>query len=150
VGDLIDRDIKVIKGDSLRVAQSMDPQEFDIVFLDAGHDYQAIKTDLMAWAPHVANSGVLCGHDFSLVFPDVMRAVTEFVEDVGCQARLVNNTCVWMVLMQEYYEAAQRRQRELREAKDSGHELADSTAPVKPKKSRKQKDDQVHDEPTSA
>lgn len=49
----------------------------DIVFIDAGHDYENALADIRAWWPLVREGGYLCGHDYQHKFPGVMRAVAE-------------------------------------------------------------------------
>lgn len=51
---------------------------FDLVFIDAGHDYESCKLDIDLWWPLVRDGGYLCGHDYQHKFPGVMRAVAEF------------------------------------------------------------------------
>ena len=45
----------------------------DMVFLDGGHDYESIRTDITIWA--VKCRRLLCGHDIH--FPGVKQAVDE-------------------------------------------------------------------------
>lgn len=49
----------------------------DIVFIDAGHDYDNALADIKAWWPLVRDGGYLCGHDYQHTFPGVMRAVAD-------------------------------------------------------------------------
>jgi predicted O-methyltransferase YrrM len=49
----------------------------DMVFIDAGHDYDNALADIKAWWPLVRNGGILCGHDYQHNFPGVMRAVAK-------------------------------------------------------------------------
>lgn len=49
----------------------------DIVFIDAGHDYENALADIRAWWPLVREGGYLCGHDYQHKFPGVMRAVAQ-------------------------------------------------------------------------
>jgi len=52
-------------------------REYDIVFIDAGHDYDNALADIKAWWPLVRDGGYLCGHDYQHRFPGVMRAVAK-------------------------------------------------------------------------
>lgn len=49
----------------------------DIVFIDAGHDFESCLADINAWYPLVREGGYLCGHDYQQKFPGVMRAVAQ-------------------------------------------------------------------------
>jgi hypothetical protein len=46
--------------------------EFDIVYIDAEHDYESVKADIKAWKPKAKH--ILAGHDYH-VFEDVRAAV---------------------------------------------------------------------------
>lgn len=39
---------------------------FDLIYLDAAHDYQSVLTDLEAWYPLISSYGILCGDDWNL------------------------------------------------------------------------------------
>lgn len=49
----------------------------DFVFVDAGHSYGAVKSDLEAWEPKVRAGGWFGGHDYHPNHPGVIRAVDE-------------------------------------------------------------------------
>jgi hypothetical protein len=54
------------------------PREFfDVVFVDALHDYESVKQDIALWWPLVREGGYLAGHDYNHRWPGVMRAVAE-------------------------------------------------------------------------
>lgn len=61
--------------------------EFDIIYLDAEHDYESVKKDIEAWKPKAKH--ILAGHDYHS-FPDVQRAV----KDSGLTPHVEGN--VWM------------------------------------------------------
>ncbi len=55
---------------------------FDLVFIDASHDYQSVKDDITAWRLLLRDGGILCGHDYDHpMCPDVKKAVDELIDD---------------------------------------------------------------------
>jgi hypothetical protein len=74
-------------GKSPEVASEFADGEFDIVYLDAEHDYESVKADIKAWRPKAKH--ILAGHDYHS-YPDVQRAVAT----CGIKPRVVGN--VWM------------------------------------------------------
>jgi predicted O-methyltransferase YrrM len=53
-------------------------KKYDVIYIDAMHDYTNVKADIEAWAPHVRDGGYLCGHDYNRVlWPGVIQAVHE-------------------------------------------------------------------------
>ena len=51
-----------------------------LLYLDAGHSYEAVMADLMAWFPKLVKGGVCAGHDFKNTAYGVERAVMEFAQ----------------------------------------------------------------------
>lgn len=72
---------------SVDAAKKFPNESLDFIYLDARHDYDGIKEDMLAWWPKLKTGGVFAGHDF---VPDgtlkaglfgVMKAVAEFSID---------------------------------------------------------------------
>lgn len=68
-----DLTISMHKMESTAAAQVV--PDSDVVFIDAGHGYEHVRTDIAAWGPKCE---ILCGHDFNpTAWPGVVRAVKE-------------------------------------------------------------------------
>ena len=50
---------------------------FDLIHIDAAHEYADIKEDINVWLPLLAKCGVMLGDDYSQSWPGVVRAVDE-------------------------------------------------------------------------
>jgi len=56
---------------------------FDLIFIDAMHDYENVKKDIGLWLPKVKKGGVLSGHDYAgRKHPEVKTAVDEIFTDI--------------------------------------------------------------------
>jgi predicted O-methyltransferase YrrM len=58
-------------------ASLFDDQSHDFVFIDACHEYESVKKDIIAWLPKIRQGGILAGHDYSVAYPGVIHAVHE-------------------------------------------------------------------------
>lgn len=61
-------------GTSPGVARNFKDGAFDIVYIDAEHDYESVKADIAAWTPKAKHW--IAGHDYA-AFPGVKQAVDE-------------------------------------------------------------------------
>jgi len=57
------------------------PNDLDFVFIDGDHAYEAVYNDLIIWTPKVKNNGLVCGHDWSNGWKNVIKAVTQYIQD---------------------------------------------------------------------
>ena len=75
------RNINVFQMESLEAAELFALQgcAFDLIFLDARHEYSSIHADILAWRPLVKEGGILCGHDYHPAWPGVVKAVDELI-----------------------------------------------------------------------
>ena len=65
---------------SVVAAQEFKDGSLDFVFIDANHDYEYVKEDILAWLPKIKKGGIIAGHDYHLNtidFPGVYKAVHE-------------------------------------------------------------------------
>lgn len=55
-------------------------RQFDMVFLDGGHEEWEVADDIKVWLPLVRPGGLLCGHDMrNETFPGVLKAVEKLL-----------------------------------------------------------------------
>jgi predicted O-methyltransferase YrrM len=87
--------VVTMRTDSLSAASFLvrRPERFDMVFIDASHDYENVKNDILAWRPLVRPGGLLCGHDYDWGWPGVVHAVHELIDPVPNQA--AGGSSIW-------------------------------------------------------
>ena len=62
--------------DSIEATELFPDESLDFCFIDASHDYESVKSDILAWLPKVKPGGYLFLHDYGL-FSGVTKAVDE-------------------------------------------------------------------------
>lgn len=82
------RFVNILAMDSAEAAARMADRTLDFVFIDASHDYESVKIDIMAWRPKLKAAGLLAGDDYVPGWPGVVRAVDELVEPVFLRGRV--------------------------------------------------------------
>ena len=84
--------INPIRTDSLSACKLYDDNSLDFVFIDAAHDYESVKADVISWLPKIKLGGILSGHDYQI--EDVSRAVNEILYHQG--VNVLNGSCWWI------------------------------------------------------
>jgi predicted O-methyltransferase YrrM len=68
-----------IQNYSWEAAKSFNDESCFFVFIDAGHSYESVKKDLVAWYPKVKKGGIFAGHD--IIGEGVVKALKEFCNE---------------------------------------------------------------------
>ena len=70
-----------LKMKSLDAVSKFGDHSLDFVFIDASHEYEDVKADIIAWLPKIKPGGILAGHDYYIgdfdYYPGVKQAVNE-------------------------------------------------------------------------
>jgi hypothetical protein len=64
---------------SLEASLMYEDESLDLVLLDAAHDYDNVKADILAWLPKIKKGGILAGDDYHPTWSGVIKAVTECI-----------------------------------------------------------------------
>lgn len=72
----------ILRMDSIEAAKIFPEQYFDLVFIDADHEYEPVLRDIKFWAPLVKPGGLLTGHDYNRTHPGVVKAVSECFDNI--------------------------------------------------------------------
>lgn len=71
--------VNVIRATSVQAAQMFYGDNARMVFIDANHNYDAVRSDIYSWVPLVMRGGIFAGHDYTPDFPGVEQAVHELL-----------------------------------------------------------------------
>ena len=63
--------VTALRGYSKDIIPNFSHNSFDIIYIDAGHDYESVKNDIKNSKPNLIINGILCGDDFELEFSKV-------------------------------------------------------------------------------
>tara|TARA_B100001559_G_C16430862_1_gene589738 strand:+ start:145 stop:678 length:534 start_codon:yes stop_codon:yes gene_type:complete len=66
---------------SYMFANKIKNKTLDLVYIDGDHEYQFVLEDLRMWNTRLKTNGLLCGHDYSERYPDVIKAVDYFMSE---------------------------------------------------------------------
>lgn len=83
------QNLRVIRATSKEAREVLKDEKFDMIFIDGDHSYQAVKDDIAMWKDKAKT--LLCGHDYCLPWPSVMKAVDESIEKSG----VIQDGSIW-------------------------------------------------------
>lgn len=84
----------VLRGLTTDMAHLVADGSLGLLYLDAGHDYKSVMTDLETWFPKVCAGGVIAGHDYLNRAYGVYDAVRDFTTGKYEVHTLIENATV--------------------------------------------------------
>jgi hypothetical protein len=76
------KNVEILKGYSYDALNSFGNNFFDLIYIDADHSYEGVKTDLNIAIKKIKFGGYISGHDYNNErFPGVVKAVDEFCSE---------------------------------------------------------------------
>lgn len=66
-----------------------------LVFIDTAHKNPCDWDTIQYWLPKIKKGGILCGHDFSEQFPDVVENVERLEKLLSKKVTTYKNTSLW-------------------------------------------------------
>ena len=80
----------IVRKKSMEAVKDIPQESLDFVFIDAEHRYPHVIEDVREWSKKVRIGGIVSGHDyFHPRFPDVTKAVDEYVNEYGYKLEIV-------------------------------------------------------------
>ena len=75
------KNVNIIKGNSNNILREIDLEKIDYVFLDGGHKYETVFSDLNILLKIINNNGTILCDDYDLTYaPGIKKAIDEFVK----------------------------------------------------------------------
>lgn len=71
------------------------PDDLNLVYIDACHDYECVLQDMHTWYPKIRKGGILSGDDYSR--DSVVQAVAEFLKEYPQHKLQTSPTQWWFV-----------------------------------------------------
>jgi predicted O-methyltransferase YrrM len=96
--------INPLRTDSVTGGKLYPDESLDFVFIDAGHEYEDVKNDLLTWCPKVKKGGIIAGHDYFFPsdpehghkYPGVKKAVDEFFTNIKADVLISSAEYCWL------------------------------------------------------
>lgn len=87
----------ILQGSTAIFSDFLPGKYFDMVFVDASHEYQDVKCDVQIALRTLKPGGLLCGHDYQPHIPGVVKAVDEcvFSRDDGTDRGICEGASIW-------------------------------------------------------
>jgi hypothetical protein len=89
-----DPNVTILRMTSLE-ALTCTPDQFDLVFIDANHEYTHVKEDILSWLPKVRPGGILAGHDYDPEIP-MFSGVKQAVDEIFGKKMMLGKDRLWI------------------------------------------------------
>ena len=84
--------INIIKGDSNKVLKEISLEKIDYVFLDGGHKYETVRSDLNNLIDVINKNGIILCDDYNLTYaPGVKKAIDEYVLNNNFELKILRS-----------------------------------------------------------
>ena len=84
--------IKLMKGNSLEILPKIDLKIFDMIFVDGGHSYETVKSEMDYILNNIKNSCLVVCDDYTLLeTPGVKKAIDEAITQYSYNLKVVGN-----------------------------------------------------------
>lgn len=70
-------ELNIIRKTSLEGVNDIEDRSLDIIYIDAIHDYENGRADILAWLDKVRDYGFVAGHDYLTRFEGLIKAIDE-------------------------------------------------------------------------
>lgn len=87
----VENKIQVLAMTGDKAVDQFESESLDMLFIDAAHDYDSVKSDLLSWYPKLKTDGFLFCDDYEETWVGVVQAV----KDVGLDGQVVAPS-LWM------------------------------------------------------
>ncbi len=75
--------VRILKGYSHKMAEAIPDGSISLVYIDADHTYNGVKSDIKTWWPKLKPAGIMAFHDYANPAYGVSRAVIEFIGETS-------------------------------------------------------------------
>jgi predicted O-methyltransferase YrrM len=89
--------LRILKGTSVQFRDLLPTGFFDLIFIDAAHDYENVKQDIRIAFKAIKPGGIICGHDYHSDGDGVLEAVNQLIadaDDIHIKG-VIKGTSIW-------------------------------------------------------
>jgi len=92
--------LRILKGSSSQFKSLLANKVFNLIFIDAAHDYENVVRDIKIALEALLREGIICGHDYHSSGHGVIEAVNDLIADnpLITVKGLITATSIWYAL----------------------------------------------------